>query len=64
MLIIAVGVGSFLSFLIFEPATTRAAFRRTRSKTGRPSGPRKTGTPKARQGSKTGRSKTRKNPKK
>jgi len=49
VLIIAVGIGSFLSFLIFEPATTRAAFRSGQTRTTRPSGARKTGTSKARQ---------------
>ena len=43
----SVGIGSFLSFLIFEPATTRAAFRRSRTKTPRPPDLRKTDTSKA-----------------
>ncbi len=47
MVIIGVGIGSVLSFLIFEPATTRAAFRRSRTRTPRPRGPRKTGASKA-----------------
>ena len=39
----SIAIGSFLSFLIFEPATTRAAFRRSRTRSTRP---RKTGTSK------------------
>ena len=40
-LLVAVAVGCFLAFTIIEPATTRAAFRRARTKTPRPrTGPR------------------------
>ena len=46
-LIVAVGTISFLAFLIIEPATTRAAFRRTRTTTPRPRAPRKTVASKA-----------------
>ena len=50
-LIVAVGIVSFLAFLIIEPATTRAAFRhsRTRTRTPRPRAPRKTGASKPRE---------------
>ena len=44
----SIAIGSFLSFLIFEPATTRAAFRRSRTRSSRLRGPRKTGTSKTR----------------
>ena len=46
--IVAVAIVSFLAFLIMEPATTRAAFRRSRTRTPRPRGARKSGTSKAR----------------
>ncbi len=47
----SIAIGCFLSFLIFEPATTRAAFRRSRTRSSRPGGPRKTGTSKTRRAS-------------
>ena len=41
-LLVAVAVGSFMAFTIIEPATTRAAFRRSRAKTPRPFAGRRT----------------------
>jgi small-conductance mechanosensitive channel len=41
-LLVAVAVGSFIAFMIIEPATTRAAFRRSLAKTPRPRGGRRT----------------------